>query len=141
MSMVHFSIGVDGNGALKVPAFAVRGLGLSPGDKVSLALPVESPECIGGCDTGELILCQSCGDSLCTGYACTGEELNIPAALLSEAGIPLGSDVTLITCEGAVVLVACAGDFEDVDEEIAELLCDIGTDELNVRTLPVRCNF
>lgn len=131
MSKVYLSAAVNGDGSLTVPAFAVRGLGYAPGDQVNMTLPVTQTVC--ECDDNELFLSRCCAESECGGYRSDGDELNIPARLLCEAMIPVGTDISVLSADGALLIIAAE---ESLDELPLELTCFLG--ELGISTLSLR---
>lgn len=137
MSKVYFSIKVAEDGSMTIPAFAARGLGFEPGDEACLNVPLEAPDCDGSCGCNGLFLGRCCDSPLCTGYTSDGDTLNIPAAMLAEGGIPVCGVFTMIAGDKALVLVAGTDEFVDLDEEIGELLCELGADTVEIRSIPV----
>ena len=126
MSKVYFSATVNQDGSLTVPAFAMRGMGHSPEDTVHIATPTNIPDCGFECFTDELFIGRCCSDTICSGYTSDGEDVNIPAKLFADAGVPAGSEVTILAGDGALVLVAGTGDAAGLPEAITELLVDLG---------------
>jgi hypothetical protein len=126
MGKVYFSLTVNGDGSINVPAFAIRGLGYAPGDSVSLIVPAEQPPCDCESREDELLLSRYCAGAPTAGYTTDGEEVNIPARMFAKAGLPAGTTVYAMTGDRALVLAAGAGDCEDLPEKIAGLLDDLG---------------
>ena len=131
MSKVYLSATVDSDGALTIPAFAVRGLGYEPGDEVNLTLPVTQAIC--DCDDNELFLSRCCAEAECGGYTNDGDELNIPARLLCDAMIPAGSEISVLSADGALLIIAAE---EPLDELPLELTCFLA--ELGITTHSLR---
>lgn len=128
MENVYFDMCVSGDGSASIPAFAVRGLGYRPGDTVTLAVPVDQPDCDTECGSDELLLSRACGEIFCAGYSSDGADVNIPARLFVKAGIPFGTKVQVMAGDNALVLVAGTRDCEDLACEIDCLLGELGID-------------
>lgn len=127
MNNVCFSVKVHKDGSLKIPPFAVRGLGYQPGDDVDLALPADQPECeICCCD--DLFIMRRRSDAFCPGYTVQEDEVNIPLGLFNEAGVPVGTTVYVMAGENALVLAAGTDDCEDLPAEIHCLLEELDID-------------
>ncbi|MDL2293787.1 hypothetical protein LJC60_04065 [Ruminococcaceae bacterium OttesenSCG-928-D13] len=124
MNKVYLSAEVSEDGSLTIPAFAARGLGYEPGETVHMTLPVQS--CICDCDDNELFLSRCCGESECSGYRSDDDELNIPPSLLCEAGIPVGTNVSVLAADGALVLIAAEDTLEDLPLELRCFLSELG---------------
>lgn len=86
MSKIHTTVRVGVDGSLTLPAFFMRGMGYEPGEEVPITTPANQYIC--DCDANRLLVTRTCDDAECTGYTSSGMELNLPAALLSEASIP-----------------------------------------------------
>lgn len=126
MSNVFFTVSVNKDGSISIPTFAVRGMGYLPGDSISLAMPVEQPTCDQFCSDDELFVARGCSDAVCSGYSVQGNHVNIPSRLFAEAGIPMGSKMSIMAGDGALVMVAGTGDCEDIACEIDCLLNELG---------------
>ncbi len=138
MSNARFTIHVNEDSSITIPAFTARGLGYTPFDEVHLVVPVEQPDCgFRGCN--ELYLGRHCEEVACTGYTADGSEVNLPPRLFSLSGVSVGAEVQVLAGDGALVLVAGSGICEDLPDEISELL-----DELGIKTtvsVPLGCDF
>lgn len=86
MSKIHTTVRVGVDGSLTLPAFFMRGMGYEPGEEVPITTPANQYIC--DCDANRLLVTRTCDDAECTGYTSSGMELNLPAALLSEASMP-----------------------------------------------------
>lgn len=139
MSKVYFSATVNENGELVVPAFAIRGMGFKPKDEVAISVPVEQPTCGIECGCNELFIGRCCGKSDCCGYTSDGEDVNIPARMLARAGLPVGTDVQLMTSENALVLVAGSGIHTGLADEIEATLEELGIEDAHAISLD--CDF
>lgn len=126
MANVYFSATVGTDGSLTIPAFAMRGLGLEPGDEVGLAVPLDLPACGFDCACDELFLSRCCADIVCGGYTTEGDTANIPSRLFARADIPIGGSVYAMAGDGALVLVASSEDGADLSAEIYEFLGELG---------------
>jgi hypothetical protein len=133
MSKVYLSMKINDDGSLTIPAFAARGLGYEPGEEINLTLPVR--HCLCDCEDNELFLSRCCGDAECGGYTSDGDELNIPARLLCEAGIPAGSGVSVLSAEG-MLIIAAGGDGmqSDLTDELGCFMAELGYDPESVET-------
>ena len=134
MNKVYLSATVNEDGTLTIPAFAVRGLGYEPGDEVNMTLPVQ--QCICDCEDNELFLSRCCGEAECSGYTCDGDELNIPPQILCEAGIPVGANVTVLSADGALVIIAAEDELEDLPLELRCFLSELGISILSMFQAP-----
>ena len=94
MSKIHTTVRVGVDGSLTLPAFFMRGMGYEPGEEVPITTPANQYIC--DCDANRLLVTRTCDDAECTGYTSSGMELNLPAALLSEASIPVGEEVAVL---------------------------------------------
>lgn len=141
MSKVYFTLSVKQDGTLTLPAFAARGLGLRPGDTTKIGVPVTTAECEGECDCHELFMAPCCGDTMCSGYATDGADLNIPAWMMASAEIPSGADITVFTGDKALVLATGADELADLPEEITEVLGELGVTAKQVKILPLNGCF
>ena len=94
MSKIHTTVRVGVDGSLTLPAFFMRGMGYEPGEEVPITTPANQYIC--DCDANSLLVTRACDDAECTGYTSSGMELNLPAALLSEASIPVGEEVAVL---------------------------------------------
>ena len=81
----------------------MRGMGYEPGEEVPITTPANQYIC--DCDANRLLVTRTCDDAECTGYTSSGMELNLPAALLSEASIPVGEEVAVLAADGALIIV------------------------------------
>ena len=131
MSKVYLSATVNSDGTLTIPAFAVRGLGYEPGDQVNMTLPVTPTIC--ECDDNELFLSRCCSESECSGYTSDGEELNIPASLLCEAMIPAGSDISVLTADGVLMIIAAEDALDELPLELTCFLAELGITTLTLQ--------
>ncbi len=104
MNKVYLNATVSDDGSLTIPAFAVRGLGYAPGEDVNLALPTEM--CAAVCDDSELLIKRTCGDydDGGNGYTTEGDDINLPAKLLQDSGVPLGSEISVLASEGMLII-------------------------------------
>ena len=103
MSKIHTTVRVGVDGSLTLPAFFMRGMGYEPGEEVPITTPANQYIC--DCDANRLLVTRTCDDAECTGYTSSGMELNLPAALLSEASIPVGEEVAVLAADGALIIV------------------------------------
>ncbi len=129
MNKVYLSATVNEDGSLTIPAFAVRGLGYEPEEEVSLTLPVHP--CLCDCEDNELFLARCCGEAECSGYTSNGGELNLPPQLLCEAGISTGTDVTILSADGALLIIAAENELEDLPLELRCFLEELGISTLS----------
>ena len=134
MNKVYLSAAVNEDGTLTIPDFAVRGLGYEPGDQVNLTLPVTEGLCV--CEDGELLFSRCCGEAECAGYTSDGDELNIPARYLCEAALPVGSDVSVLTADGALLIIATQQSLEDLPREVSGFLDELGISTLSLNRAP-----
>lgn len=128
MNNVYFSVCVNEDGSLTIPAFAARGMGYQPGDSVSLAMPVSQPACDTFCCDDELFISRGCTDAICSGYSVEGCGVNIPARLFAVADIPIGTPINVMAGDDVLILVAGTGMCEDLPCEIDCLLNELGID-------------
>jgi len=124
MSKVYISAAVGANGALTIPSFAVRGLGYGPGQEVNMTLPVKQTIC--DCNESELFLSRCCAESECSGYTSDGIDLNIPAKLLCDAMIPAGSDISVLSADGALLVIAAEAPLDELPLELKCFLSELG---------------
>ena len=141
MSKVYFNLTVQPDGTITLPAFGARGLGLKPGDTTKIGIPTTPAECESECDCHELFLAPCCGDVMCSGYTTDSEDLNIPAWMMAEAGIPGGADITVFAGDKVLVLAAGADELADLPEAIAELLEELGITAGHMKVLPLNGCF
>lgn len=80
---------------------------------------------------------RTCDDAECTGYTSSGMELNLPAALLSEASIPVGEEVAVLAADGALIIVPSTEELRELSVELCCLLNELGISPL---TIPQRAN-
>jgi bifunctional DNA-binding transcriptional regulator/antitoxin component of YhaV-PrlF toxin-antitoxin module len=138
MNNVYLTAAVNKNGALTIPAFAVRGMGYEPGDKVNINIPLGG--CPSKCEDSELLLSRGCGAA--DNYTTDGEDVNIPARFLAGAGIAPGSEISVLSADGALVIAAAANGMQrDFTDEIGCFLEELGYDPETVDTAgPSRFN-
>ena len=134
MSKVYFGATVNENGTLTIPAFAVRGLGYVPGDDVNLTLP--ATPCLCDCEDNELFLSRCCAEAACSGYTSDSDELNIPARMLCEVSIPTGTNVSVLTADGALLIIAAEESLEDLPLELTCLLGELGISTFSLVQAP-----
>jgi hypothetical protein len=114
MSKIYLNTAVEKDGSLTIPAFAARGLGYKPGDRVQLTLPVT----------------RAAG-----GYTSDGAELNIPARLLRAAFVPAGSDISVLSASGMLIIAAASGGQQrDLTDELSCFMTELGCDPESVET-------
>lgn len=134
MNKIYFSTTVNLDGTITIPAFAVRGMGYGPCTDVNVTLPTN--QCLCECEDSELFISRCCGEAACMGYTSSGEDLNIPAQLLSDANISIGGDVSILVADGALVLVAAEDECDDdLPVELCALLNELGVSPLSVRVM------
>ena len=124
MSKVYISATVNSDGTITIPVFAARGLGYEPGDEVNMTLPVEQTIC--DCDDNELFLSRCCSEAECSGYTSDGDELNIPARLLCDAMIPAGSEISVLSADGALLIIAAEEPLDELPLELTCFLAELG---------------
>lgn len=127
---VYVTATVNDDGTMSIPAFAVRGLGYTPGEQVNAAIPVR--QCICECEDNELFISRCCPEAECAGYRSDGDDLNIPARLLCDANIAAGTDIAILAAEGALVLMAVEDALEDLPVELCCLLNELGISPMAV---------
>lgn len=137
MNKVYFLLVTNEDGSLTIPAFAARGLGLFPGDAVTVECPAGPAACDAECDESNLFLGRCCSAAECGGYTCDGSELNVPAKMLADAGIACGADLSVFAGDKALVMVAGADELEDLAVEIGELLAELGIQAGPLRVVPL----
>ncbi len=142
MDKVYLSATVNKDGTLTIPAYAVRGLGFLPGRQVDLALPAELCDC--ACGGSELHLQRMCGQAEDFGgdYTTEGCAINLPEEMLERAGIPLGSDISVLSADG-MLLIAVSGDGmqEDLTDELTCFMEELGYDPETVEILEAALPF
>ena len=124
MSKIHTTVRVGVDGSLTLPAFFMRGMGYEPGEEVPITTPANQYIC--DCDANRLLVTRTCDDAECTGYTSSGMELNLPAALLSEASIPVGEEVAVLAADGALIIVPSTEDLRELSVELCCLLHELG---------------
>ncbi len=142
MNKVYLNATVSDDGSLTLPAFAVRGLGYAPGEDVNLALPTEM--CAAVCDDSELLIKRTCGDydDGGDGYTTEGDDINLPAKLLQDSGVPLGSEISVLASEG-MLIIAVTGDGRqrDLTDELGCFMNELGYDPELVQTVSAALPF
>jgi hypothetical protein len=133
MKNLYLTTAVDPDGSLTLPAIATRTLGCAPGDEVRFAIPDN------GCPDHDPESSQTLprnrrdGDS--NRYTTDGENLNIPASRLAVAGIPPGSEISVLAADGALVIAAAANGLQrDLTDELSCFLQELGYDPETVDT-------
>ena len=106
MSKIHTTVRVGVDGSLTLPAFFMRGMGYEPGEEVPITTPANQ-------------------------YIC-GMELNLPAALLSEASIPVGEEVAVLAADGALIIVPSTEELRELSVELCCLLNELGISPLTI---------
>ena len=128
MSKIHTTVRVGVDGSLTLPAFFMRGMGYEPGEEVPITTPANQYIC--DCDANRLLVTRTCDDAECTGYTSSGMELNLPAALLSEASIPVGEEVAVLAADGALIIVPSTEELRELSVELCCLLNELGISPL-----------
>ena len=140
MNNVFLTATVNDDGSLTIPAFVARGLGYLPGGDVHLALPTEicSEECI----ESTLLLQKICDDYIGKGYTAEGETINLPPELLNNAGISLGSDISVLSSDGMLIIAVTGGGHQrDLTDELGCFMAELGYDPESVETLGAALPF
>lgn len=137
MSKIYFKLTVDEDGSMTIPAFVARGLGCRPGDEVMGASPSGSA-CDAGCECAELYIGPCCTEGECSGYTSDGDEVNLPAPMLAEAGIPMGAELSVIAGDKTLVLAMGDEELSDLPCEIEELLAELGVQPGMRKVVPLR---
>lgn len=130
MSKIHTTVRVGVDGSLTLPAFFMRGMGYEPGEEVPITTPANQYIC--DCDANSLLVTRTCEDAECTGYTSSGMELNLPAALLSEASIPVGEEVAVLAADGALIIVPSTEELRELSVELCCLLNELGISPLTI---------
>jgi hypothetical protein len=143
MCKAYLSAVVNGDGSLTIPAFAVRGMGYAPGDEVGLAIPTET--CAAACGGSGLLIRRVCGSFQGggNGYTTEGDEINLPEKLLTGCGVPLGSEISVLSADG-MLIIAVTGDDErqcDLTDELGCFMEELGFDPELVQTVPALMPF
>lgn len=140
MTNVYLTVTVDGDGTLTIPAFAMRGLGYRPGKDVQLALPTEI--CSADCDDSELLIRRICDDYSGEGYTTEGDTINIPLELLEATGIKTGSDISVLSSDGMMIIAVTDGERQrDLTDELGCFMAELGHDPECVETLEAALPF
>jgi hypothetical protein len=140
MSNVYLSAVVNSNGSLTIPAFAARGLGYQPGNEVQLALPTEM--CSHCCNDSELLIRRVCDDYSGEGYSIDGMEINIPFKQLNDAKIPMGSEISVLSSEGMLIIAVASGGLQrDLTDELGCFMAELGYDPQSVETVKAALPF
>lgn len=97
-------------------------------------VPITTPanQYICDCDANRLLVTRTCDDAECTGYTSSGMELNLPAALLSEASIPVGEEVAVLAADGALIIVPSTEELRELSVELCCLLNELGISPLTI---------
>ena len=130
MSKIHTTVRVGVDGSLTLPAFFMSGMGYEPGEEVPITTPANQYIC--DCDANRLLVTRTCDDAECTGYTSSGMELNLPAALLSEASIPVGEEVAVLAADGALIIVPSTEELRELSVELCCLLNELGISPLTI---------
>jgi antitoxin component of MazEF toxin-antitoxin module len=69
-------------------------------------------------------------------YSSLGAELNIPAELLIEAGLELGTEVSVIIADGVLVISAAEPDLQrSLTDELSCIMEELGYDPEQIYTV------
>ena len=140
MNTVYLNSTVNPDGSLTIPAFAIRGLGYQPGEDVHLALPTEM--CSSDCGDSKLLIRRVCDDYSGEGYSVEGDEINIPWKLLHDADILAGSEISILSSNGMLIIaVASDGLQRDLTDELGCFMAELGYDPESVETVKATLPF
>lgn len=140
MNKVYLNIVVHEEGHLVIPAFAVRGLGHRPGDEVNLILPTDC--CANDCAESQLLIKCVCGGFSGDGYTTEGDEINLPLQLLDRAGIPAGSNLSVLNSDGMLIIAAASGGHQtDLTDALGCLMAELDYDPDVVETVEAALPF
>lgn len=144
MSKIYYNATVNEDGSLTFPSALSRGIGLEPGDEILIGCPANTPECEASCDYSELFVGLCCDRPECEGYTTHGDELNIPARLLADADIAQGAEMAVIAGDKNLIIIAdkeMQDDLQDLSEEIAEFLGELGIEVKPTKVIPLVPDF
>jgi antitoxin component of MazEF toxin-antitoxin module len=140
MKNVYPTATVNPDGSLTIPAFVVCGLGYPPGGEVRLALPEEM--CGHACEDGELPIRRVCDEYGDGGYTAEGDAINIPLGLLKAAGLKAGSEISVLSSDGMLIIAATGDDsLRDLTDELGCFMAELGHDPESVETLEANVPF
>ena len=140
MKSVYLTATVNNDGSLTIPGFAVRGLGYKEGSNINLVLPTDI--CCADCEDSELLIKRVCDNYNGEGYTNDGDVINIPGSLMKDAGIWVGSKISVLSSKGMLIIAtASEGRLRDLTDELGCFMAELGYDPEIVETLNAAIPF